>query len=183
MLDDKERINELIELYYEDIYRFALSVDSKCDADDIAQKVFAILIAKEHELVDANIKSWLYKTTSRVICKDNRDIARERKNTVHISSEDAENMFVSYDFYNSEAEQDELEYPDELLEQYKERIIGMLSEKEQRLYRKVYEERKRYKVVAEEMGISEKAVSVRVFRTKKKIFKILKELSSELWNK
>ena len=57
----------LVALYYRDLYRFALSMTrSEADALDLTQQTFYIWAKKGHQLRDAaNVKSWLFTTLHR----------------------------------------------------------------------------------------------------------------------
>jgi RNA polymerase sigma-70 factor (ECF subfamily) len=57
----------LVALYYHDLYRFALSMTrSEADALDLTQQTFYIWAKKGHQLRDAaNVKSWLFTTLHR----------------------------------------------------------------------------------------------------------------------
>jgi RNA polymerase sigma-70 factor (ECF subfamily) len=58
---------DLVTLYYRDLYRFALSMTrSEADALDLTQQTFYIWAIKGHQLRDAaNVKSWLFTTLHR----------------------------------------------------------------------------------------------------------------------
>jgi RNA polymerase sigma-70 factor (ECF subfamily) len=58
---------DLVTLYYRDLYRFALSMTrSEADASDLTQQTFYIWAIKGHQLRDAaNVKSWLFTTLHR----------------------------------------------------------------------------------------------------------------------
>jgi len=58
---------DLVTLYYRDLYRFALSMTrSEADASDLTQQTFYVWAIKGHQLRDpANVKSWLFTTLHR----------------------------------------------------------------------------------------------------------------------
>jgi RNA polymerase sigma-70 factor, ECF subfamily len=57
----------LVALYYRDLYRFALGMTrSEADAYDLTQQTFYIWAKKGHQLRDAaNVRSWLFTTLHR----------------------------------------------------------------------------------------------------------------------
>ncbi len=57
----------LVSLYYRDLYRFALSMTrNESDACDLTQETFYIWAKKGHQLREpANVKSWLFTTIHR----------------------------------------------------------------------------------------------------------------------
>ena len=58
---------DLVTLYYRDLYRFALSMTrSEADASDLTQQTFYVWAIKGHQLRDAaKAKSWLFTTLHR----------------------------------------------------------------------------------------------------------------------
>ena len=67
----------LVKLYYRDLYRFGFSLaGSEADAADLTQETFYIWARKGHQLNDpANVKGWLFTTLHREFLK----ICRRRK--------------------------------------------------------------------------------------------------------
>src|ERR1700759_3640257 len=62
---------ELVNLYYRDLYRFGLSLTgSEADAADLTQETFYIWANKGHQLQKvASVKSWLFTTLHREFLK------------------------------------------------------------------------------------------------------------------
>src|SRR5438876_11339105 len=61
----------LVKLYYGDLYRFGLSLTgSEADAADLTEEAFDIWANKGHQLQEvASVKSWLLKTFERDLHK------------------------------------------------------------------------------------------------------------------
>ena len=61
------QFENLVDLYYGDLYRFAFSLTRReADAADLTQQTFYIWARKGHQLRDpANVKSWLFTTIHR----------------------------------------------------------------------------------------------------------------------
>ncbi len=174
MLIDKNRISELFDLCYKDIYRYCLSfVKNEEDAKDLAQQTFIVLVNKASMLEDTNLENWLYRTAHFEICKFHRKNKRELQHTpFRIDNNiDEDNLLSSFCL---DTEIDYLIHPDSAIEEYKADIINQLSPKEQQLYHAVFEEKKHYKEIASELGISENTVNVRSFRLRAKLKDILK---------
>ncbi len=174
MLIDKNRISELFDLYYKDIYRYCLSfVRNEEDANDLAQQTFVVLINKAPKLEDVNLRQWLYSTAYYEICKFHRKKKKELQHSpFRIDNNIDEDSLLSS--FCMDTEIDYLIYPDSAIEEYKEKILSQLSPKEQRLYHAVFEENKSYKEVANELGISENTANVRSFRLRAKLRELLK---------
>lgn len=154
--------------YYEDIYSYCLSYLC-CDSDgasDVSQEVFLLFQEKCDTLENSNIKAWLYKTAKNKIHEHFRKIEQSKKfveldETMLTVSEDE--LFSALD--------DFFTVDDEEIEKYKTAVLKILSENERLLYNKVFIEKKKYKEIAEEMNISEKAVNLRTLRLRNKIKK------------
>ncbi len=69
---------ELVTLYYQPLYRFALSLTrTEADACDLTQQTFYIYETKGHQLRDmAKVKSWLFTTMHREYLNSQRRIVR-----------------------------------------------------------------------------------------------------------
>ncbi len=174
MLIDENRINDLFYKYYERIYHFCLSYTQNYqDADDIAQQTFIILMNKASQLEDVKLDKWLYKTARLELCKLHKTKKREISR-VPFRIDDSINEDNLLSSFNMDTELDYLLYPDDVIEEHKETILNKLSDKDQYLYKAVFEENKSYREIAEELGISENTVNVRSFRLRAKLKDIIK---------
>lgn len=178
MLIEKNRISELFDLHFEDIYQFCFSFTQNIDdAEDIAQQTFTVMLKKADILDDRDLKSWLYHTAYYEVCKflklkkKNEELAPYKID----DKMDEDSLIASFCI---DAEFEKLTYPDEIIEEYKDKVINLLSPSEQVLYKAVFEEKKSYKQIADELGITEKAVNVRSFRMREKIKNLAKALIS-----
>jgi len=63
----RPEFEELIDLYYQPLYRFAFSLaKDEADASDLVQQTFLIWARKGHQLRDdAKVKTWLFTTLRR----------------------------------------------------------------------------------------------------------------------
>lgn len=165
---EKSKAQEIAKEYYEDVYTYCLSYAdcSESEAADITQEVFLIFQQKLDKLEDMNIRAWLLATAKNKVREHFRKNKKEQK-LVPLNPNEAptEDMFIYIDRYFEGID----EVSDEYIEKCKELILKSLSQKEYVLYTKVFVEKKKYRQVAEEMNLTEKAVNLRVLRLKKKI--------------
>jgi RNA polymerase sigma factor (sigma-70 family) len=79
---------ELVNLYYQPLYRFALSLTrTEADAGDLTQQTFYIYETKGHQLRDrAKVKAWLFTTMHREYLNSQRRYIR----FPHVELEEAE---------------------------------------------------------------------------------------------
>lgn len=156
----------IAEKYYKDIYSYCMSYLC-CDDDgasDVTQEVFLLFQQKCDTLENVNIKSWLYRTAKNKIHEHYRKLEQSKKfvdldESALIVSEDE--LFALLDEF--------FEVDDEEIEKYKSAVLKTLSENERLLYNNIFIEKKKYKDIAEEMNISEKAVNLRALRLRNKI--------------
>ncbi len=157
--------------YYDDVYRYCFSHlgCNEIDTEDITQEVFLVFQEKCEELDVANIKAWLIKTARNKVHEHFRAV---KKDDVLVSFEDKLMSFEEYDICSRLDER--LPISNEEIEKYKELLLKGLTKNEQELYRKIFVEKKKHKEIAEEFNTSEKAVTVRCLRLRKKIMTLMK---------
>jgi RNA polymerase sigma-70 factor (ECF subfamily) len=82
-----EEFQQLVNLYYRDLYRFGLSLTrSEADAADLTQQTFYIWANKGHQLrQSANVKSWLLTTLHREFLQ----LRRSQQRFIEDSAEEA----------------------------------------------------------------------------------------------
>lgn len=165
MLISYERSLEIATLYYSDIYHYCYSrLKREEDAADVTQNVF--LVFQEHyaELDETNIKAWLLSVANNKIQEEFREIAKREKElifgTVFGSTESTDIIY--------ELEQ-EATITNREIEDKKQAILSLLSEKELKLFEMIYTKHMEYEKIAKELNISENAVRARAFRLKNKI--------------
>ena len=174
---DKKTAEAIAVKYYDDVYKFCFS-HSGCnenDAADVTQEVFLIFQEKCDELEDKNIKAWLIKTAKHKLHEHFRALKEED------SLIEFEDKSIIFD--ESEMQQLLDEYTPvniEEIERCKELVLNGLTKKEQELYIQIFVEKKKHKEIAEELNTSEKAVTVRVHRLRKKIMTLVKVILSSV---
>lgn len=168
---DKKTAEAIVVKYYDDVYKYCFSHlgCNEIKAEDVTQDVFLLLQEKCDELDDANIKAWLIKTARNKLHEHFREV---KKNDVLVSFED---KLTSYEENDICALLEEcIPVSNEDIEKHKEFILKGLTKKEQELYTKIFVEKKKHKEIAEEFNTSEKAVTVRSLRLRKKITMLIK---------
>lgn len=171
MLIDESRVIEIIKEHYQSIYSFCFSY-LKCDADakDVTQDVFILMMEKSEALNDENLKAWLFEVASRKIKVKFREL-KKYTGCVCFDDDTCEIPDCVNDVYFFEKD-DEID--DETILEKKEEILSRLKPKEQVTYDYVYVKKMHYSDIAEELGVTEKAVNVRAFRLRKKIKEMVK---------
>src|SRR5260370_36153876 len=84
----------LVKLYYGDLYRFCLSLTgNEADAADLTQETFYIWANKGHQLQKAtSVKSWLFTTLHREFLKSCRHRDRFSNESIDEATQDLPNM-------------------------------------------------------------------------------------------
>lgn len=160
-----ERVAEIAELYYEDVYRFCLlRLKKEEDAADVTQEVFLIFQKKHSGLEDDYIRSWLYKVADNIIKEHFKAVARREKEILYGTM----HKLKASDDIPYEMEDDFGISPEEI-DKKKKSVLDSLNEKELELFELVYTKHMKYKELAKALDISEQAVSSRVYRLKVKI--------------
>lgn len=170
----ENRIKEICDLYYKDVYRYCFSfVKNVDDSQDITQDTFKFLIEKSSELQDNNIKAWLY---SVALIKIKQHNTNQSVNSQHISFDDGDSwlLYDEDELYTIEDIISQHIYDTERIQAEKQKILDSLSESERTLYEEAYVKKKKYKEIAKEKGISNKTINVQTFRLRNKIKAIVK---------
>lgn len=176
MLISKERLSELFDLYYTDIYRYCCKIIRNThDAEDITQETFALLVEKANQLEDKNIRAWLHDVALIKIKKIYQHKMVESR-YVKFSNEGDLNIIDAKSPYSLDDELIFEDYSPEVIDEHKEKILSYLTTEEKELYTDVFINKKKYKEIAEERGLKTKTVNVRSHRLKTKIKGIVKNI-------
>ena len=158
----------LVKLYYRDLYRFGLSLTaSEADACDLTQQTFYIWANKRDQLRDpSSVKSWLFTTLHREFLKS----CRRQKRFVDESAEEAiENApEVSADCVNRIDSQTLLQFLGEMDEDHRAALV---------LY---YMEDLSYKEIADVLALPLGTVQSRIARAKIQLLRRLSETNLPL---
>lgn len=167
MLSQSE-LQELVELHYRKIYAFCLSqIKDSDDAKDITQDVFVMLCERTDELENENLRAWLYGVAAKKIFSYKRN-KQKQGNIVEISD-----MVCSVGSFEEFFDSDGNYMDDDAIISKAAEIIDKLSEKDKLLYKRVYIDKAPYSELRDEMGVSGKVLSAKIFHLRERIKKII----------
>lgn len=173
MISDN-RIKEICDLYYRDVYRYCFSyVQNVEDSQDITQETFAFLIEKAAVLEDKNIKAWLY-SVALIKIKQNQNNKMTKVQHIPFDDKESRLLFKEEEIYTIEDTISQYLYNNERISEEKQKIIDSLTQKEQELYDEIYVKKRKYREIAQDKGVSCKTVNVQAFRLRNKIKAIIK---------
>jgi len=158
----------LVKLYYRDLYRFGLSLTgSEADAADLTQETFYIWANKGHQLQKAaSVKSWLFTTLRREFLKT----CRRRDRFSHEPIDER-----TKDLPNVPADRAERADSQTLL-----RILGEIAEDFRAPLVLYYMEDLSYKEIADVLGLPLGTVQSRIARAKIQLLRRLSETNLPL---
>ncbi|MBQ9949572.1 MAG: sigma-70 family RNA polymerase sigma factor [Clostridia bacterium] len=134
------------------------------DAEECFHNLLEIICKKEARLYNhPNPEGWIMKTLMLCIKKQRRKISKR----THDISLDVIAGTVQLKYDENEDEDDI--FDDRMIEQAKATVLGQLTESERQVYEMKYSEKMSENKIAERLGISRSAVSMRIFRTREKI--------------
>lgn len=170
------RIKEICDLYYKDVYRYCFSfVKNVDDSQDITQDTFKYLIEKSSELQDKNIKAWLY-SVALIKIKQYSNNKSAKPSKISFDDQDSRMLFDENDIYTIEDAISQYMYDSERIEEEKQKVLNMLTEKERELYEEAYVKKKKYSEIAQDKGVSTIAINVQTYRLRNKIKAIVKSI-------
>lgn len=138
--------------------------------DDCMQDVFLALITAVHDETEINNhKAWLTKVTVNKINDIYRDEKKKSENQVSL---DDEKTALTTDFDYSYTE----EISEKELDKHLQTILQSLTDKEKSLIEDFYRNNLSGREIAEKLDISETNVRQQIFRLKRKVIKIVKEI-------
>jgi RNA polymerase sigma-70 factor, ECF subfamily len=157
----------LVNLYYQDLYRFGLSLTrSEADACDLTQQTFYVWANKGHQLKDlTKVKGWLFTTLHREFLQMSR--RQERFSGEPISEVAQDLPDVSADVVNRMDAQTMLEVLGQIDESYRAPLV---------LY---YSEDLSYKEIADVLEVPLGTVQSRIARAKSHLFQLLSETNHQ----
>lgn len=175
MINDN-RIKEICDLYYRDVYRYCFSyVKNVEDAQDITQETFEFLIERAATLEDKNIKAWLY-SVAQIKIKLHKNNQPINKQQVSFDDKDSWLLYNEEETYTIEDTISKYVYNNERIQKEKQKNLDSLSQNERELYEEAYVKKKRYKEIAQEKGVSRMTINVQTFRLRNKIKTIVKSV-------
>lgn len=174
----EEKLQEMIEQYYDSIYRYCrIRVEEDQDAYDLAQEVFLALCRSYRKVECEGVRQWLYRTAYHKLADFYHEKSHSAKRLV--SLEEVGDMPDPAMWFAQELVERRLSgemLSSGQLEIYRAEALNLLSDLERRLYDGVFVKKKPYRMLAEEMGIHETALRKRVSRLVFKLHGIIKEI-------
>lgn len=157
---------------YPKIYNYILArTRSKETAEDITQEVFLIACQKgEAFLSHKNPAAFLYVSAKNLLFEYFRESAR------HLPLEEREMEDTKGDIFEQICEEHIRSLNEDA---YLVRILDGLNEKERRLYKLHYTDKKTMKDIAGELHINETALRMKYVRLRKKVKRIVKALEPD----
>ncbi len=166
-----ERFASAYENYYNLVYRRCLYEFNfnEQTAEDASDEIFIALLKNIHKVDDSKIKAWLHSTTDKKIKEFRRrykrrcridDISKYRNSLRDTSTQSMEELLLIK----------AVEETDIDLE-----IINSLRPIEQQLIKYIRDGNMTYAQIGEEMGLTPSEVTMRVYRLRKKVKKLIAE--------
>lgn len=163
---DSEKLREICEKYYSDVYRFSYHfILSEEAAKDITQETFLLLSQKSDSLFDENIKSWLFSTAYRIIKNHRKTAFGELKKYVPLEETADLNKIDSI----------ENEAVRENIERLCFEAVSSLRKKDREIYDLKYKKDLSCAQIAAICGESENNIYVRIHRMRKKVCEYINE--------
>ena len=164
-MSEKKRADALLQECYDQyrlrLFNYCLSrLDSREAADDCVQETFIVFYNK---LLDGeefeNPRAFLYRTADNFVKRQKQKDAVELKRSVPL--EDAENIGVTDEYLTRI---DLIDY-----EEIAKILLNLLTDEEKQIYDLRYIQKQGVEDIAEQLGISRPAASMRLMRLRNKI--------------
>ena len=161
-----EQFEKLFKLHFEPLCHFANGIINDPEASkDICQKVFIVLWEKRQSIdPDQNVKSYLFTSVKNKSLNFLRDHKKFRSSFLDLECLD----IPADDAHDSETRKNEL------IQEIK-KSISNLPEKCRKVFEMSRFDGKKYKEIAEELGISIKTVEAHMSRAMKELRELLKD--------
>lgn len=155
-MDDKKDFDRLFRLYYDELFRFAHRMVGDVEScHDIVSDAYEGLWKHYADIEAATVRAYLYQTV-RNGCID--CLERQRKGNAYAEAYRKVTSWV--DDSDALAERDEQVHA-------MRHVLGLMDDKTRTILKRCYVERKKYKEVAEEFGISTSTVKKYMIRALK----------------
>ncbi len=153
---DKQGLYECFDLFYDDLYRFGLSMYSDQELiKDSIQSLFIELWEIKDKLVDVkNIKQYIFTIFKRIIYKLNKKFSRENLDLDRLLEEISEDLVVQSS-YESILIANQTE---ELKRQQLQEALSLLSPRQKEIIQLKYFDGKSFREIAEITSLSERTI-------------------------
>lgn len=167
----------LCETYHEKIIKYLFySVNDIEDAKDLTQEVFTIVYNRMDEIENhVNQAGFIYQTAKYVAANFKRK-ASKKASSEYPLLEDSQTAFSFSDAY------DEMQYlHDVQIDEscYTNNVLTSLSEDKRELYKLHYIEKRPYKEIAKNLGVTEVNLRMKYVRLRREIKQIIKSIAEE----
>lgn len=143
-------------------------VSSESDACDLTQEVF-LALNHYYSTVDYDkVRQWLYNTAHNIVA----DYYKMKKRESVLSFDECESKYVDDVI---EIMDESYGVSDEMIDEYKAKILDNLSDAEMELYDSVYIQKTAYFELARKYAVSETALRKRISRLHMKIIRIVRQ--------
>lgn len=165
---DNDRLEQYCEEYYNDVFRFCLSkLHDREDAYEATQETFLFLKMRAFDLIDINIKSWLFW------------VAHYHIQNIYAKRSKEKNLFDAYSeeeyLMDKNIESIEMQIVDTNIATYANKFYDALSDKDKILFEMLYVEDMPEKLIAQKLNLEPHALYMRVSRLRKRISKFVME--------
>lgn len=175
-----EKVNEIVDSNYENIYYYCRIRMEEQDAKDITQEVFLALLDSYKKVEFERVRQWLYNTAYYMVVDYYKE--KERRKRHFLSLEAVAGMQDPTARFIEELVEENLPenvFSEEQIFDCRAKVLMRLSDRERELYENVFVEKKSYAGLAEQLGISESTLRKRISRLTFKIRKIVKKIMSQ----
>ncbi|MCI8388615.1 MAG: sigma-70 family RNA polymerase sigma factor [Clostridiales bacterium] len=168
-----DNLNEIIEQYYSDIYKYCRRrIDNVNDAYDVTQDVFLALCESWETVAPEKMQAWLLRVAKFKVDDFYRETGKIRKNFILDELDEQIHGALTNPFDElSDAEIDEI----------KANILGALDADELLLYHGAIGKKPDYTALSAENNVSEATMRQRVSRLKLKLMKSIRGFLSAIF--
>ena len=164
----KNTPEDVVRAYYREIFRFCLSkLVSREDAQDVTQDVFLTYFRKAPQLEADDVRRWLYATARNKILNETQKQKRRAQTTIENTDDYPNGGNWNYEITETDW------IGDARIEEKKQEILTLLTEEERALFLEIYDKRRKHAEIAQEQGVSEQALNMRVYRLRRKIMRMI----------
>lgn len=168
---DQRDIETAVQRYYREIYRYCFSrLIHKESVEDVVQNVFLLLQEKSDDLTAEHLRAWLYSVAQKKILEERRDAVRRSRLLSYDMDRIVQESLPVYEIPETDVSEDDVDV-------LKRRILQRLTPQERQLFEAIYEKHMGRKEAAEQFGVTENALNVRVHRLKKHIKSLTKTVT------
>ena len=170
--DDMDAFETIVRAHEKTVYNLALrALGNPEDAEDAAQEVFLKAYTSIKSFRgESKISVWLYRITNNVCI----DLLRKRKDTVSLSTEDADGEAAEFEIADTGFDPAAIAERNDLKERLAEAVQLLPQEQREAFLLRVVAEQS-YEEIAATLGVDLGTVKSRIFRARKKLCALLSD--------